>query len=234
MELEGARLVRNPLRRYETRNLALTKGGVGSLDIEGGADVIRCMNVFMYFDHPFRQRALQWAARVLRPGGLFVGGSNWARSTSSRYTVYQRQDRRLIPREFALSIDNVRSVSIAPWYALHDDNVENLCNAEAVGIIRSDDGFRCRFDERLDALLTQAGICCRGADGYLGADKDASPAELDAYAPMLVEQLDGEGFVDQAIAVLRRAGREAWRNCIGHIAMQPVQPRPLPASAVGR
>ncbi|MGH3788627.1 MAG: hypothetical protein ACRDRG_19240 [Pseudonocardiaceae bacterium] len=29
-------------------------------------------------------------------------------------------------------------VSIAPWYALHDDNVENLCNAEAVGIIRSD------------------------------------------------------------------------------------------------
>lgn len=32
---------------------------------------------------------------------------------------------------------------------------DNLCNAEAVGIIRSDDGFRRRFDVRLDELLAR-------------------------------------------------------------------------------
>ena len=234
VEHEGARLVRNPLRRYESGNLVLTQGGVGTCDVEGGADVIRCMNVFMYFDQVFRQRALQWAGRLVRAGGLFVCGSNWAHSTSSRYTVYQEQDRHLVAREFAFSIDNMRPVSIAPWYALHDDNVDNLCNAEAVGLVRSDDAFRRRFDERLDELLTQTGICHRGANGYLGGpDEGATFADVDERSAAVAEQLDSEGFVDEAITALRRTGRAVWRNSVGHIAMHPVQPRPLAASAVG-
>lgn len=234
VEHEGARLVCNPLRRYESANLALVTGEVGSLHVDGSVDVIRCMNVLMYFDQSFRQGALEWAGEVLRPGGLFVCGSNWTRSTSSRYTVYQEQDHHLLPREFAFSIDNLRPLSSAPWYALHDDNLENLCNAEAVGIIRSDEGFRRRFDGRLDVLLAQTGICRRGADGYLGGADDGVPlADLDEYAPVLVEQLDREGFVDEAVAVLRRTGRETWRNSVGHIAMRCWQPRPLAASAVG-
>jgi hypothetical protein len=68
----------------------------------------------------------------LRPGGLFVCGSNWARLIGSRYSVYQQRDGRLEPREFAFRIDNVCPVALAPWYALHHDNFENLCDAEAV------------------------------------------------------------------------------------------------------
>lgn len=55
------------------------------------------------------------------------------------------------PREFSVSIDNVRPTALIAWYALHDDYHENLCSVEAVGIIRSDEGFQRRFDERLDA-----------------------------------------------------------------------------------
>ncbi len=151
---------------------------MGSFNVEGGIDVIRCMNVLMYFD--------------------------------------------------------VRPIGLAPWYALHDGDIENLCNAEAVGIIRSDEGFRRRFDERLDALLAQTGICRRGTDGYLGdAEGGITLADLDERSPALVEQLDREGYVDEAVAVLRRTGHEAWRNVVGHIAMRPVPPDPLPASAVG-
>ncbi|MGH3765689.1 MAG: hypothetical protein ACRDS0_21755 [Pseudonocardiaceae bacterium] len=251
---DGARLVRNPLRRYETenhetdnhetdnhetQNLALVQAGVGSFAVEGGADVIRCMNVLMYFDQPFRRTCLEWARGVLRPGGLVICGSNWARSTHSRYTVYQQQDRDLAAREFAFSIDNLRPIGIAPWYALHDDNVENLCNAEAVGIIRRHEAFRRRFDARLDALFAQTGLCRRDADGYLRGPEDsvpddsAPPADLEECTATVAERLDREGFVDEAVAVLRSAGREAWRNSAGHIAMHPVPPHPLPASAVG-
>ena len=53
MAHRGARLVLNPLRHYERDNLRLTHGEIGSVDIEGGVDVIRCMNVLMYFDHAF-------------------------------------------------------------------------------------------------------------------------------------------------------------------------------------
>jgi SAM-dependent methyltransferase len=233
VEYQGSRLVRNPARRYESTNLALTQGEIGSFNINGGADVIRCLNVLMYFDQPFRDRALEWASKVLRPGGLFLCGSNWVRSTSSRYTVYQEQDGHLVPREFAFSIDNLRPISLAPWWALHDDDLENLYNAEAVGIIRRDEAFRRRFDERLDALLELAGICRRGPDGYLsGPDSETTLTDFDKHNATLAEQLDHEGFVDDAVAVLRRNGHKAWRNSAGHIAMQPMQPHPLAASAL--
>ncbi|MGH3702195.1 MAG: hypothetical protein ACRDQY_22655 [Pseudonocardiaceae bacterium] len=233
VEHQGARLVRNPTRHYESGNLVLTQGEVGSFAIDGGANVIRCLNVLMYFDQPFRDRALEWASKVLRPGGLFLCGSNWARSTSSRYTVYQEQDGHLVPREFAFSIDNLRPIALAPWWALHDDNLENLYNAEAVGIIRRDECFRHRFDTRLDALLEMAGICRRETDGYLsGPDDEATLNDFDELTAALVEQLDHEGFVDEAVTVLQRNGREAWRNSVGHIAMQPTQPHPLAASAL--
>jgi hypothetical protein len=234
VEHKGARLVHNPLRRYERANLVLVKGEVGALPVDGGVNVIRCMNVLMYFDLSFRERALEWASGMLRPGGLLIGGSNWTHSIGSRYTVYQEHNGYLMPREFALSIDNVRPITSAPWYALHDGDVENLCNAEAVRIIRSDEDFRHRFDERLDALLAQTGICRRGTDGYLGdAAEDTTLADLDKRNAAVVEQLDREGYVDEAVTVLRRTGREAWRNAVGHIAMRPVPPHPLAAPVVG-
>ncbi|MGH8572471.1 MAG: hypothetical protein ACREX8_07845, partial [Gammaproteobacteria bacterium] len=233
VEQDGVRLVRNPLRRYESDNLMLIPGEIGSFEIEGGVDVIRCMNVLMFFDQGFRERTLQWASGVLRPGGLLICGMNWVRSTISRYTVYQEQDGKLVPREFAFSLDNVRPTALTAWYALHDDYLENLCRAEAVGIIRSDEGFQRRFDERLDGLLAQTGMR-RGADGYLdSANVDPFRPDLDAISAALVEQLDREGFVDDAVSVLCHAGRDAWRNAVGHVAMRPVPPRPLEASVLG-
>jgi hypothetical protein len=124
----------------------------------------------------------------------------------------------------------VRSVAIAPWYTLHDDSHENICNAEAVGIIRNDEAFRIRFDEWLDALLAQNGVCRRQPDGYLGiADEQVTEAALDQRTAAIIQQFYSEGFVDDAVTVLRRAGRHTWRNAAGHIAMRPVWPRPLAA-----
>jgi SAM-dependent methyltransferase len=230
---EHGRLVLDPVRGYENGNLELMPGGVGEFTLDGGADVIRCMNVFMYFDHPFRLDAVQWVASLLRPGGLFICGSNWTDSACSRYTVYRKEGDRLVAREFAISIENVRPIELAPWYALHDDNLENLANASAVRTIRADEQFRQRFDDRLDALLAKLGVCVRDEDGYLGGAPPDMPAdELALCSSVLAGQLDDEGFVDEAVDVLRRSGREAWRNHVGHVAMRPTAPPPLGPSAV--
>lgn len=148
-------LIRDPMRCYETDNLELKPGKIGDFTLPNGADVVRCMNVFMYFDHPFRKRALDWVTGLLKPGGLFICGSNWTDSASSRYTVYRKEADRLEPKEFALSIENVRPIELAPWYALHDDNLENLANAHTVGTLRADEDFRHRIDKKLDALLAE-------------------------------------------------------------------------------
>ncbi|TCO44212.1 CheR family methyltransferase [Actinocrispum wychmicini] len=230
---EHGTLVRDPMRRYETGNLELVPGGIGEFELPGGADVVRCMNVFMYFDHPFRRRALDWVTGLLRPGGLFVCGSNWTDSAASRYTVYRKEADQLVAREFAVSVENARPIELAPWYALHDDNLENLANAHTVGTLRADADFRRRFDERLDAMLTGLGVCVRGADGYLGGAPVDMPADdLARCSAVLAGRLDGEGFVDHAVEVLRGAGRDAWRNHVGHVAMSPVTPPPLAPSAV--
>lgn len=229
----GARLVRNPLRWFEKPNLTFERGEIGTWGVEGGADVIRCMNVFMYFDRPFRLRALRWASGLLRPGGLLLCGSNWARSASSRYTVYQKCAGALVPREFAFGIENVRPLEISPWYALYDDDTENLCNAAAVAAIRADGQFRRHFDEGLDALLARWDFCARRADGYLGGPADdLSVDQVAEHCQKVANELRRDALVDGAVAVLRRAGHHAWRNVTGHIAMRPFDPPPLPESAV--
>nr|ARU08092.1 hypothetical protein [uncultured bacterium] len=134
---DGGELIRNPVRHYESGNLELVGGGIGEFTVDGGVDVIRCMNVFMYFDHPFREKALSWATTMLRPGGLLLCG-NWIDSAEER--------------------------------------------------------ARC--------------------------------------SSILASQLDDEGFVGEAVDVLRRSGRHAWRNHVGHVAMRPVTPPPLAPSSV--
>jgi hypothetical protein len=102
-----------------------------------------------------------------------------------------------------------------------------------VGTIHNDDAFRIQFDERLDALLAQNGICRRQPDGYLGAaDEQVTKTVLDEGTAAINEQLGSEGFVDDAVTVLRRSGRHTWRNAAGHIAMRPVRSRSLTAPVV--
>ncbi|GAB3893592.1 hypothetical protein GCM10029964_070620 [Kibdelosporangium lantanae] len=225
------RLVRDPVRQYQNGNLELVPGGIGDLTLPGGADVIRCMNVFMYFDQHFRQRTLDWAADLLRPGGLFLCGSNWTESACSRYTVYRKESGALVPREFAFSVENLRPIELSPWYALNDDDLDTLANAHAVGTVRADAEFRQRFDTRLDELLAELRVCARRADGYLGRPSaDVSAEDVARASSVLAARLVDEGYADGAAEVLNRLGRSAWRNHVGHVAMEPVVSPPLDPS----
>jgi hypothetical protein len=182
------------------------------------------MNVLIYFDRPFRDEALRWAAPLLVEDGLFICGMNWTKSSHARYCVYRKESGRLVPREFAFGIENVRPIEFIAWYTLHDDDPDALLLAELVGELRSDDDFRRGFDERLDALLAEVGMCPRGPDGYLGGlPEDATPGELVERLTTLLDRLRASGLTDSAVKVLRAAGREAWRNCVGDVATSPVE-----------
>lgn len=225
VQRDGARLVRNPLRRYERPNLTFREGGIGTLELEEPVDVIRCMNVLIYFDREFRERALQWAAPLLVDGGLFICGMNWTASSHARYCVYQKEAGRLVPREFAFGVENVRPTEFIPWFALHDDDPDTLLLAELVGEVRSDDDFRRSFDRRLDALLADAELCPRGPDGYLGGlPEDGDPGDLAERLIALVDRLRATDLTDRAVEVLRAGGREAWRNCVGDVSTVPTEP----------
>jgi hypothetical protein len=174
---DGTRLV-DPVKLYSGERLSFQVAGIGDVDISG-VDVVRCLNVLIYFDSTFRSIALEWFSRILREGGLLLIGFDWVHTTDARYTIYQKSDGRLLEREFAFSLDNLCAFVISPWFALSDDDKEVMQLAGLLGELRSDGDFLRQFYELSDALRSEFGICPRGTNGYHGdLDRSLSGAQL--------------------------------------------------------
>jgi hypothetical protein len=221
VERNGVTVTQNPVADFERDNLSFVEQGIGSDGLQG-FQTVRCMNVLIYFDRPFRDAALEWLADVLVDGGLFFVGMNWTKSRAARYTVYQSEGGVLVAKEFAFSIENIRSVHLVPWYILHDDDYDSAALTELIRTLRDDDDFRTRYDTRLDELLAEIGFCARRDNGYLGGmPDDADPALFETATDTIGSGLERDGFPEDAVAVLKRAGYDAWVNSVGHIAVDP-------------
>ena len=158
----------------------------------------------------------------LEPGGIFLCGSNQQRSFESRYSVYRCENDKLVAREFAFSLDNVRPFTGTPFFSLHDGERETWMLAFLVGLLRSDDGFRSDYDARLDRLLKDSHILERGAEGWLETPVDpVPPGEFASAYEAVLTQVEAVGFVECAVSVLQALGINSWRNGAGHIAMEP-------------
>jgi hypothetical protein len=109
-----------------------------------------------------------------------------------------------------------------PWFALQDDNIMNLRLAALIRRLRSDAEFSGMLDTRIDEILKDSGTLIRNADGCLASP--ATPASMEKISQVLAAlptQLDREGFTERAAEALRKQGLRAWRNHVGHIAVDP-------------
>ena len=176
--------------------------------------------MLLYFDDDFRRRALRRFCGWLEEGGLLICGTDWAFTTESRYFTYRKRRGALREGEFAFSLDNLAPLAIVPWYTLHDDDRELKLLTELVGVLRADADFIGRFLARSDALRAECGVCPRQADGYYGDVAPGIPAaDLWRHAERMRDQLQEEGFAEDAAGLLRRAGWAARVNPIGHVAV---------------
>ena len=215
----GARLVADPMAAYRRPNLSFLSGG---LDGARGRtfDVIRCFNVLIYYDRAYRERFVETAGSLLGPGGILVCGANWVRTSEAKYGVYRLEDGRMVQKEFAFGVDNIRPLGIIPWYVLHEDEPDTNRLVEILGVLRADEAFRAAFDAAYDAALMTRGLYSRTADGYLTFTGLAvPPGDLERLVVEMHDQLVNEGWADRAVRVLRDNGFVAWRNCVGHIAV---------------
>ena len=118
--------------------------------------------------------------------------------------------------EFAFGVEMVRH---SGWFALHDGERETWRLAELLGILRSDREFLRDYDARQDALLAENGIAVRDANGCLA--EPPVPIDMIRALPAylaIARAMEAE-FADRAVSVLQRAGLNAWRNPVGHIAV---------------
>jgi hypothetical protein len=219
----GMRLVRHPLSAYERSNLKFIQGGFGATDLPE-AGVVRSFNVLIYFDADFRRQAEAWVAQVLRPGGLFICGRDDGASLNAHYSVYRSEGGRLVEKEFAFGVETVRHCA---WFTLHEGERETWRLAELLGVLRSDRAFLRDYDTRMDALLAENRMAVRDGNGCLAEPPD--PLDLARAFPAyeaIAREIEVE-FADRAVSVLQRAGLNAWRNPVGHIAVGPSIRRPL-------
>ena len=220
---DGAKLTIDPKRSYERPGLTFGVGGIGQVD-KTGFDVVRCFNVMYYFNDDFRQKALEWFASILNPGGVLIIGGDWAFTTECRYFVYQHDGDAMPAREFAFSLDNVVPFGLVPFFALHDNDRGLTLLARLVRTLRRDESFRGRYYELADRLRAEHGVCPRGEDGAYGTvSSDLDPAELWPRALAVSETISAE-MGEEAVSILKRAGWESWINEIGVVSVSLESP----------
>ena len=219
----GLRIV-DPIRLYSGDHLSFQVAGAGQVDVHD-VDVVRCFNVLFYFDPAFRRESLAWFGNILKDGGLAIIGADWIYTTDARYTVYQKVDDQLIPREFAFSIDNLCSFTPLPWFTVDPDDHETLTLTELLRELRSHDQFKRRLYEVSDALRKAHDYWPRGEDGfYIEPESALEPADRHGRLRAISYALDKE-LASEAVKALASLGREAWINDLGHVAVQPALDR---------
>ena len=221
VEKNGHTLIHHPIRNYEAPNLTFIESEMEDAQVPP-AHAIRCMNTLIYFEPETRQRMLVQAGTLLADSGILIVGANLMSGASCRYAVYKRDNRSIEPTEFALSLDNLRSISVMPWYTLHDDDPEAMLLADVIRQVRADRPFWRVFTERLDELMAHYGLFQRDSNGFLYAPEGEEPAaDFAQRASRLWRQVEEEGFTDGAVDALNRAGYAAWKNPVGDIAIRP-------------
>lgn len=221
VEEDGSRLIRWPLQQWESANLRMIQAGIGSQALPR-PDVIRCFNVLIYYGADYQREFERWAAAQMPEGGLVIAGANSPNGAEAYYSVYRKENDELVEKEFAFSPDCVRPLSLMPWFALQDDNIMNLRLARLLRRLRSDDKFSAAFDARMDEILKESGTLVRNADGCLATPAIPAPMEkISEFFSGLSPQLDHEGFAERAAEALCKQGLRAWRNHVGHIAVDP-------------
>jgi len=219
-KVNGNTIVRNPLRKYSSANLRFEEQGIGSNSLPKNLDMIRCMNVLLYFDPAFRNETLQWAAIHLKEGGLFICGLNYSHSVNCRFSVYQKQNGKMQLVEFTFSIENIRPYEMVTFFSFRDDDFEQDQLLKHAGLIRSNERFMKEFNPALDHLLQQNKICRLKEDGYLSfIDTNLPPLQLQLSMRQTSDELSNL-FAAKAVDVLKQSGKDAWVNEIGFISVR--------------
>jgi hypothetical protein len=223
VEKEGNRLVYNHIRDFETLNLRFIESDIEGLQLPP-AQVIRCMNVLLYFEKSVRHRIRLSIGEALDDGGILISGFNHPFGIYARYAVNKKDATGIKPCEFAFSPDNLRPLGIGPWVTIKDEDEDAELLAALTGAIRADQRFWTEFNQYVDVLQAKYGICTRGKDGFINFTKEAQTAPPNVIVEKttaLWNQLEKEGYTDGAVEALGRAGYQAWKNTVGDIAVLP-------------
>ena len=166
--MRNEQLIVDPVNHYERHNLTFQAGTMTELNGNQKYDLIRCMNVFMYFTGETILKNIRHAKLLLVDAGVFVCGSiPESGSTAARYLVYQKRDSALVPWLFGMDLGKFSQRDGNGWWAFHRDQPDALFLAKVVRTLADDPALSGRVHNLIDRVEHELGYSHRDRDGYL-------------------------------------------------------------------
>ncbi len=221
IEKDGFQLFVNKIKDYESEHVSFIESDIVDTGINN-ADIVRCLNVMYYFEESVQQQIVEKACNTLNEGGVLLTGGNDPAGTHACYLLRQKENSQLVTKEFAFSLENLISCSVVTFFTIHQPPDHSKLMAKTMGIIRTDESFWPDFSKRIDQLMEEKELCKRDSNGVLQfINDDITYADLAQRTRDLWLEANREGFGQGAVDSLKRAGYNAWQNCIKDIALDP-------------
>lgn len=165
--LEDEQFVVDPVKHYERDNLSFHTTTLLEFATDEPFDLIRCMNVFMYFDRNAILDNIKQAKMLLRDSGMFIFGNVIESGYASRYVVYQKCGTTLTPKLFGMDLGKLNQKDGNGWWAFHRDQPDTLFLAKVVRLVAENEELFGKVLEASDRVEQEFGYSFRDQDGYL-------------------------------------------------------------------
>lgn len=165
--LLGERLLKDPAKHYERDNLSFRTSTLTGLSADQTFDLIRCMNVFPYFDGQAILDNIRHAKSLLADLGVFICGisSEWV--GPARYLTYQKHGDALTPQLFGMDLNKFSQREANGWWAFYKDQPDTLFLAKVVRLVSDNGDLFDHVNSVIDRIEHELGHSHRDSDGYL-------------------------------------------------------------------
>jgi hypothetical protein len=160
-------MVIEPVKHYEKDNLKFLTTNLEEFATDERFDLIRCMNVFMYFDRSYIFKNIKHAKLLLSNSGMFICGNVMEIGYASRYVVYKKHGTKLIPKLFGMDLGKLNQRDGNGWWGFYKDQPEPLFLAKIVRMVAENRKLFGRIMDISDHIEHELGLSYRDKDGHL-------------------------------------------------------------------
>lgn len=166
--LADGRLIHHPEEQYEGDNLAFVASDLVGLQDCEPFDLVRCMNVFMYYSGREIIENIRHTKHLLNDLAFFIcGNAPEVMSSTARYLAFQKKDSDLVPVLYGIDLAKLSRRDGNGWWAFHKDQPDTLFLAKLISFVAGNQELHAHLINVVDRLERELGYSERDSDGFL-------------------------------------------------------------------
>jgi len=165
--IEQRQLILKPIDAYATDDRVLLATGLQDYHPGKRFDVIRCINVFLYYPNEVINHYLEKINELLVEGGYFIYGNVVETGGAVKFTVYRKEHQVLKKYYFCFDLLKFTQREFNGWWSYYPGHEDTLLLAELVRLISEETNLFTAINRRVDDFCQSKGYAYRDKDGFL-------------------------------------------------------------------